>query len=82
MPRKNMKKHEREEQIKRLFQVVGEGQLTAYDVAKVLDVAPTKWIYDMLNKLVDQNVLQVHEVPHRANTVKKVYKLCQSIRVK
>lgn len=77
MPRKNMKKHEREEQIKGLFRVVGEGQLTAYDVAKVLDVAPAKWIYEMLNKLVENGTLQVYEVPHRANTMKKVYKLCQ-----
>lgn len=77
MPRRNMKKHEREDQIKRLFDVVGEGQLTAYDVAKVLDVAPAKWIYDMLNKLVENGTLQVYEVPHRSNTVKKVYKLCK-----
>lgn len=80
MPRKNMKKWEREEQIRRLFQVVGEGQLTAYDVAKVLDVAPAKWIYDMLKKLVNENVLEVYEVPHRSNSMKRVYKLCRPVR--
>lgn len=76
MPRKNMRKWEREQQIKRLFKLVGQGELTAYDVAKVLDVAPAKWIYDLLNKLVEDGVLQVHEVQHRSNTMKKVYKLC------
>ena len=76
MPRKNMRKWEREEQIRKLFQVVGEGQLTAYDVAKVLDVAPAKWIYELLNKLVENGVLEVREVPHRKNTMKKVYRFC------
>jgi sugar-specific transcriptional regulator TrmB len=59
---------------------VGEGQLTAYDVAKVLDVAPAKWIYDMMNKLVADGVLQVNEVPHRSNTMKRVYRLCSTSR--
>lgn len=74
MPRKNMKKYEREQQIKRLFSLVGEGELTAYEVAKVLDVTPAKWLYDLLNKLVEDGALEYREVTHRSNSMKKVYR--------
>lgn len=77
MPRKNKRKWEREEQIRGMFQMVGKGEWTAYDVAKFLDVVPAKWIYELLDKLVVDGVLEVNVIPHRSNTTKKVYRLCK-----
>lgn len=73
MPRKNMRKWEREQQIRGLFRVVGQGKLTAYDVARVLDVVPAKWLYVMLNNMVEDGTLTYLDMPHRSNATKRVY---------
>lgn len=75
MRRRNLKKYERLEQLKQLFAVVGQGELTAYDVAHVLNLAQSTWLREMLQELVSQGYLQVRSAPHRKNIDKKLYKL-------
>ena len=73
MPRKNKTKWERELELRGLFLAIGEGEVTAYQIAKIFDVRPASWLYKMLDKLVDDGVLKVRVVAHRGNANKKLY---------
>lgn len=82
MGTKLVKRHDRKAQIYQLFNVVGEGRVTVYQLAKILDVKPSQWLRDILNEMVDENVLEVEIQDHRPTIQKRVYKLSHRYKVR
>lgn len=62
---------ERKKQIVAVFQ--WGGRLTAYDVARVLNMKPSTHLYKMMDELVGEGELRIFEVYHRADRTKLIY---------
>ena len=82
MPRHNMRRVERKDQLARLFSAMGEGEVTVHDIARILDVAPSSYLRSILSDLVTDGMLVCRVVPHRKNVGKVLYSLNPDLKKK
>ena len=70
-------REQRKSKIFDLFIIVSREWLSMYDLAKVLDVAPSMHLRSILDEMVQVGVLDCKEVPYRKNVNKKLWKLSE-----
>lgn len=60
-----MSRDERAEQIMRVFDVTATSELTAADVARIIDLAPSTYLREILHDLTRAGKLKARRVVHR-----------------
>lgn len=74
MRRRNMTREQRAEQIMRVFDVTNTSELTACDVARIINMSSSTYLREILHDLTRAGKLKARRVVHRRLATGPVYK--------
>lgn len=75
-----LKRDDRKGKIFDLFVLISREWMSMYDIAKLLDVAPSMHLRGILDEMVQVGALECREEPYRKNITKRVWRLTEQHR--